>query len=198
MLGSILPNLTWSLDPTQESCTRPKTMSSGIELGVLNAIGASKSNVSVDIIEGHLATLLATLTSVVPLRNNRSSEPPPPQTPKQAAKERIQFLALCLSIFLVGWNDGMTSLLLPRVQSVYRVSYIIISLAFVFACTVSIVATSWSWAWFADWSIKSLGIHNGCAVACTIYREVWLWKGKSRQHRVGRTLMIESTVTSDR
>ena len=124
MLGSILLNLMWSLDPTQESCTRPKTMSSGIELGVLNAIGASKSNVSVDIVEGHLATLPATPTSAVPLRNNGSSEPPPPQTPKQAAKERIQFLALCLSIFLVGWNDGTTGPLLPRVQSVYRVSYI--------------------------------------------------------------------------
>ena len=150
-------------------------MSSGIELGVLSAIGASKSNVSVDIVEGHLATLPATPTSAVPLRNNGSSEPPPPQTPKQAAKERIQFLALCLSIFLVGWNDGTTGPLLPRVQSVYRVSYIIISLVFVFACVVSIVATSWSWARFADRSIKSLGIHNGCAVARTVYREVWLW-----------------------
>ena len=55
---------------TQKSCTRPK-MSSVVELGVLSAIGGSKSNVSVEAIEGHLASLPAT----------------PAHPPKRATKE---------------------------------------------------------------------------------------------------------------
>ena len=121
-------------------------MSSGIELGVLSAIGGSKSNVSVDIVEGHLESFPATPTAVAPLQNTGSSSEPQStvtQTPKQAAIEQNQFLALCLAIFLVGWNDGTTGPLLPRVQSVYRVSYIVVSLVFVFACVVSVfLATS--------------------------------------------------------
>ena len=113
-------------------------MSSGVELGVLSAIGGSKSNVSS--VEA-VASLPATPTTAVPLQNSESSEPPPAQTPKQARKELIQFLALCWSIFLVGWNDASTGPLLPRVQSVYGVSYIIVSLVFVFACVVSILVT---------------------------------------------------------
>ena len=128
-------------------------MSSGIELGVLSAIGGSKTNVSVEAVEGCLTSLPATPTTAVPLQNSGSSEPPPVQTPKQAAKERNQFLALCWCIFLVGWNDGTTGPLLPRVQSVYRVSYIVVSLVFVFACVVSILSTS-SWLRIADRGIK--------------------------------------------
>ena len=124
-------------------------MSSGVELGVLSAIGGSKSNVSAEVVEA-VASLPATPTTAVPLQNNRSSEPPFSQTPKQATKELIQFLALCWSIFLVGWNDASTGPLLPRVQSVYRVSYIVVSLVFVFACVVSVLATASSRARVAD------------------------------------------------
>ncbi|KAA1469643.1 MFS general substrate transporter [Dentipellis sp. KUC8613] len=38
--------------------------------------------------------------------------------------------AICLSLFLAGWNDGSTGPLLPRIQQVYRVSYGIVSLLF--------------------------------------------------------------------
>ncbi|KAF8903921.1 MFS general substrate transporter [Gymnopilus junonius] len=47
---------------------------------------------------------------------------------------RIQFLSLCWTLFLAGWNDGTTGPLLPRIQDVYHVNFTIVSLIFVFAC----------------------------------------------------------------
>ena len=39
----------------------------------------------------------------------------------QKRNSMVQFLALCWSIFLLGWNDGSTGPLLPRIQEHYRV-----------------------------------------------------------------------------
>ncbi|KAF8161508.1 MFS general substrate transporter [Crassisporium funariophilum] len=47
---------------------------------------------------------------------------------------RIQYLVLCWSIFLIGWNDGSSGPLLPRIQKVYDLDYAAVSLIFVFAC----------------------------------------------------------------
>ncbi|KAM6503464.1 MFS general substrate transporter [Amanita muscaria] len=55
-------------------------------------------------------------------------------TKKQIATARVQFLTLCWGIGLVGWNDGSTGPLLLRIQNYYHVSYIVVSLLFVFAC----------------------------------------------------------------
>ena len=49
------------------------------------------------------------------------SDPPPPPSAKARRKATIQFLALCWSLFTLGWNDGTTGPLLPRIQSVYHV-----------------------------------------------------------------------------
>ena len=38
-----------------------------------------------------------------------------------ACRLRIQFIVLCFSLFLAGWNDGSTGPLLPRIQNVYHV-----------------------------------------------------------------------------
>ena len=35
---------------------------------------------------------------------------------------RAQFLALCWTLFVVGWTDGSTGPLLPRIQNFYDVS----------------------------------------------------------------------------
>jgi len=43
------------------------------------------------------------------------------RTKKQKATERVQFAAVCWSLFLAGWNDGTTGPLLPRIQEVYHV-----------------------------------------------------------------------------
>lgn len=36
-------------------------------------------------------------------------------------KTNIQFGALCISLFCVGWNDGTVGPLLPRIQDAYHV-----------------------------------------------------------------------------
>jgi len=42
-------------------------------------------------------------------------------TCEQKNRARVQFLALCWTLFLAGWNDGTTGPLLPRIQLVYEV-----------------------------------------------------------------------------
>lgn len=39
-------------------------------------------------------------------------------------RERIQFLALCWTLFLAGWSDSSTGPLLPRIQNVYHVLFL--------------------------------------------------------------------------
>ncbi|KIM86005.1 hypothetical protein PILCRDRAFT_816545 [Piloderma croceum F 1598] len=48
-------------------------------------------------------------------------------------RANIQFISLCYSLFLAGWNGGTTGPLLPRIQEVYHVGFAIVSLIFVFA-----------------------------------------------------------------
>ncbi|KAI0716684.1 MFS general substrate transporter [Earliella scabrosa] len=55
-------------------------------------------------------------------------------TPASRRKARIQFMTLCWSLFLAGWNDGSTGPLLPRIQNVYHVGFAVVSLIFVFNC----------------------------------------------------------------
>ncbi|KAI0828615.1 major facilitator superfamily domain-containing protein [Trametes gibbosa] len=55
-------------------------------------------------------------------------------TPAMRRKANIQFVTLCWSLFMAGWNDGTTGPLLPRIQSVYHVGFAIVSLIFVFNC----------------------------------------------------------------
>ena len=43
-------------------------------------------------------------------------------TKKEEGVARAQFLALCLALFVVGWTDGSTGPLLPRIQIFYDVS----------------------------------------------------------------------------
>jgi hypothetical protein len=43
-------------------------------------------------------------------------------TKQEARSARVQFLALCWALFIIGWNDGSTGPLLPRIQLFYNVS----------------------------------------------------------------------------
>ncbi|PPQ73193.1 hypothetical protein CVT26_014798 [Gymnopilus dilepis] len=85
-----------------------------------------------------VARLNATSVSTVQERLNqldeRNSLERVPVTSEQKLVGRIQFLALCWTLFLEGWNDGSTGPLLPRLQNVYHADLTIISLIFVFAC----------------------------------------------------------------
>ena len=59
------------------------------------------------------------------LLNPISYQPASNLTPRllklQKRNSMVQFLAVCWCIFLVGWNDGSTGPLLPRIQENYRV-----------------------------------------------------------------------------
>ena len=43
-------------------------------------------------------------------------------TKKEERVARAQFLALCWALFVVGWTDGSTGPLLPKIQVFYDVS----------------------------------------------------------------------------
>uniref|UniRef100_A0A8H7Y664 Major facilitator superfamily (MFS) profile domain-containing protein n=1 Tax=Psilocybe cubensis TaxID=181762 RepID=A0A8H7Y664_PSICU len=47
----------------------------------------------------------------------------------------VQFLALCWSLFMIGWNDGSIGPLLPRIMQVFDVNYGTVSWIFVLTCT---------------------------------------------------------------
>ncbi|KAJ6470121.1 MFS general substrate transporter [Mycena vitilis] len=46
-------------------------------------------------------------------------------------RARLQLCAICFSMFLAGWNDGTNGPLIPRMQRVYHVGFLIVSLIFV-------------------------------------------------------------------
>ncbi|KAK7039480.1 MFS domain-containing protein [Favolaschia claudopus] len=49
-------------------------------------------------------------------------------------RARVQLAALFFTMFLAGWNDGSNGPLIPRMQKVYNVSFLVVSLTFVLAC----------------------------------------------------------------
>ena len=49
-------------------------------------------------------------------------------TKDEARSARAQFLALCWALFIIGWCDGSTGPLLPRIQEFYDVSWPIVFL----------------------------------------------------------------------
>ncbi|KAJ7677594.1 major facilitator superfamily domain-containing protein [Mycena rosella] len=51
---------------------------------------------------------------------------------RQIILARVQTITLCWAVFLAGFNDGSLGPLLPRIQRVYHVGYLIVSLLFVF------------------------------------------------------------------
>ncbi|KAI4527975.1 MFS general substrate transporter, partial [Schizophyllum commune Loenen D] len=64
-----------------------------------------------------------------------SVQPQEGRTGKQVREGYLQLFAVFWSMILLGWNDGTTGPLLPRIQTVYDVNYTIVSLLFVSACT---------------------------------------------------------------
>ncbi|KAI8976674.1 major facilitator superfamily domain-containing protein [Trametes punicea] len=47
-------------------------------------------------------------------------------------KSLVHFLALCYCVFCMGWNDGTTGPMLPRIQAHYHAGFALVSLVFVF------------------------------------------------------------------
>ncbi|PFH48891.1 hypothetical protein AMATHDRAFT_148904 [Amanita thiersii Skay4041] len=65
----------------------------------------------------------------------------PSRSHKQVILGRLQFASLCYCFFVIGWNDGSTGPLLPRIQEVYHVNFTVVSLIFVISC-IGIVSGS--------------------------------------------------------
>ncbi|KAI9065306.1 MFS general substrate transporter [Trametes sanguinea] len=62
-------------------------------------------------------------------------------TPAMRRRALLQFVALCCSMFVAGWNDGTLGPLLPRIQEVYHVGYAIVSLIFIVSCTGAVLGS---------------------------------------------------------
>ncbi|KAF8992924.1 major facilitator superfamily domain-containing protein [Cyathus striatus] len=58
----------------------------------------------------------------------------PAPTKEQMKWHWVQYGTLCWTLFLAGWNDGTLGPLLPRIQEVYNLNFIIVSLVFILAC----------------------------------------------------------------
>ncbi|KAF7319452.1 MFS domain-containing protein [Mycena chlorophos] len=56
-----------------------------------------------------------------------------PNHDEYALPTRIHTAAMIFAVFLAGWNDGTLGPLIPRIQEVYHLGYIIVALLFVFA-----------------------------------------------------------------
>lgn len=89
-----------------------------IHLQTLSAGGTSNLHNQPDDTEAKLEHSTDTLSAISYLP---ASNLTPRLSGLQKRNSMIQFLALCWCIFLVGWNDGSTGPLLPRIQEDYRV-----------------------------------------------------------------------------
>lgn len=118
--------------------------------------------------------VLSVAAQVPPLlydRGNRNGAVP--LTRRQRKLAHIQFMALCWTLFLNGWNDGSMGPLLPRIQRVYNVNFVIVSLIFVFACVVCIHCTA-----IAYRSHHLAGLYRRCSIQYFLDRQTWIWKGE--------------------
>ncbi|KAF9528651.1 MFS general substrate transporter [Crepidotus variabilis] len=93
-----------------------------------------------EILANKTVTANGSKEQVTQSNNDCSGSPATPGvTKKQKILAHVQFLTLCWTLFLAGWNDGTTGPLIPRIQKVYNIGFAIVSLIFVFACLGFIV-----------------------------------------------------------
>lgn len=66
----------------------------------------------------HVIAIDSESSEATPLLGSHSVQP---LSKEERRVGRIQFFALCCSLFVIGWNDGSIGPLLPRIQKVYEV-----------------------------------------------------------------------------
>ncbi|KAF5356946.1 hypothetical protein D9756_006376 [Leucocoprinus leucothites] len=71
------------------------------------------------------------------------------QTRKQVVAERFQLCACFGWAFVIGWNDGSTGPLLPRIQEVYGVGFTVVSMIFV-CTTLGFIVGALMNFWFTE------------------------------------------------
>lgn len=106
----------------------------------------------------------------------------------------VQYMAVCWAVFLIGWNDGTTGPLLPRIQAYYQVSLhsklCEFCLQLSFSCVPGGVCSSISHfcPWLHRRSRASVarfnielsvvtGIRHRCSRQCLPSRQNWVRKG---------------------
>jgi phosphate/sulfate permease len=57
----------------------------------------------------------------------------------QRVRSWMQFLVTCCCMFAIGFNDTSAGPLLPRMQSAYQISFVVVSLVFIFSCVGFII-----------------------------------------------------------
>jgi hypothetical protein len=87
----------------------------------------------------------------------------------------IQFTALCWFAFLIGWNDGTTGPLIPRMQVDYKLDDLVVSLLFVATAIVRVSSLS---SLFAHDLKDGAGTHCRCHRQCVVERSDWFRKGE--------------------
>ncbi|KAI0631012.1 MFS general substrate transporter [Trametes polyzona] len=96
-----------------------------------DALGASKSAGDPEIAPSFPSSLAPSV-----LAEDETSSTAPALSAAQRAVHRrkslVHFLALCGCVFCMGWNDGTTGPMLPRIQANYHVNFAVVSLLFVF------------------------------------------------------------------
>ncbi|KAM5537672.1 hypothetical protein V8D89_008750 [Ganoderma adspersum] len=83
----------------------------------------------------------ADITQLPKLESGLVAEAVRELTPRMKHDALFQFITLCFSIFVPGFNDGTLGPLLPRIQAVYHVGYTTVSLIFLISCLGSIVGS---------------------------------------------------------
>ncbi|KAJ3509222.1 hypothetical protein NLJ89_g5332 [Agrocybe chaxingu] len=89
---------------------------------------------------------IAEPTFTEPISSGSSARP---LTPQQKRSGAIHFLTVCWCLYLVGWNDGSTGALLPRIREQYNIGYSLASLIFVGNCSGYLCGAALN-VWFND------------------------------------------------
>ena len=97
-------------------------MSQNLDVPVLDNGANEKRSVPLPVASDESSKeIVAVEETVSSLANKDAGVQSVPVTKVMRRKALIQFATLCWSIFVVGWNDGTTGPLVPRLQEVYHV-----------------------------------------------------------------------------
>ena len=104
-------------------------------VGVLNDVDACTTMVTKAATDASEEKMVEAASSTTKYSQTESDLPR--RTQRQIYLSHLQFSAVCLSLFMQGWNDGSTGPLLPRIRQSYNLNYVMVSLIFILSCVVS-------------------------------------------------------------
>ncbi|RPD75475.1 MFS general substrate transporter [Lentinus tigrinus ALCF2SS1-7] len=135
-----LPNTSLGTLPAseREEIPLPTMKNPGENTGNTTAAQKLDSESHVDVayvaVDGGDSTHSPSAPSAVVSVDVLASELPPISAKERAVQKRkgmMHFLAICWMVFVMGWCDGTTGPMLPRLQAHYHIGFTIVSLIFV-------------------------------------------------------------------